>query len=177
MRTFRFAILVCFCLLAAGCPARSIFPLFTDKDTSFNPLLVGTWTHSDGGTLAFAKSGVAGYHVMLREKDETSTYTAHIGKLGNAWFIESFAENADNEYHLLTASVVHRMWLERDSLTISALRNDWLRDMMDDGKLTIKHVLRDGEIILTASTEELQQFVAKYADAAFSEKDTFYRMK
>lgn len=175
MNSPRVAILLCLGFLVTGCPARSIFPLFTDKDVSFNPLLVGTWTHADGGTLTFAKSGVAGYHVTLQEKDETSTYTAQIGKLGNAWFIESSAENADNEYHLLTASVVHRMWLERDSLTISALRNDWLKGMIDDGKLTIPHVLRDGEIILTASTEELQKFVTLYADSAFTDRDTFYR--
>jgi hypothetical protein len=164
-------------VLAAGCPARSLSPLFSKSDVAFNPKLVGSWSQSGDEPLIFEKSGENTYLVTLQEKDQKTTYIAQLGKLGNAWFIESSADHSGIDHHLLPAFLVHRVWIDGDSLTLAALRSDWLKEMLDAGKITIPHVRRDGEIILTATTEELQKFVAKYADTAFSEKDTFYRMK
>ncbi|MEX1139679.1 MAG: hypothetical protein WEF53_10095 [Bacteroidota bacterium] len=177
MRTLRFTVLICFGLLAAGCPARSISPLFSEKDIAFDPLLVGSWSQTGDEPLIFENSGDNTYRVTLQEKDQKTTYTAHLGKLRNAWFIESFADNSGNDYHLLPAFIVHRIWLEGDSLKLAALRSDWLREMIDARKISIPHIRRDSEIILTASTEELQKFVARYADVAFLDRETFFRVK
>ena len=51
--------------------------------------------------------------------------------------------------------------------------------MAHAGKLQIPHVERDGDVILTATTEELQQFVSRHAgdDEAFPPNPGFARMK
>lgn len=175
MNSLRTAVILGLAFLAIGCPARSISPLFSDNDTIVDPRLIGIWSHSDDGTLSFERSKGNSYLATLRDKNDSSSYTVYLGKLGNAWFIESSSEQSGSDHHLLPAYLVHRIWLYGDSLSLSALRSDWLREMIDAGKANIPNIRRDGEIILTASTEELQKFVSRYADSAFTERNTYYR--
>jgi hypothetical protein len=178
-----------------GCPARILFPLFTEKDLVFNPALVGTWVLEED-IYTFSKSGGKSYELMHYTNNaasDTAIFKAELGKLGKFWFLDLFPENRALEshlnngvytHHLILAHTISRVWFEGDSIRISTLDDDWLRKMVNKKKLKIPYVhLKDenaGEqLILTASTKELQRLVTKYADntSAFPNPGVLRRVK
>jgi hypothetical protein len=164
-----------------GCPTRSLFPLFSEKEVVFNPALIGTWSgEDDEGTFSFVQSGEKGYTVTMRdEKGEKEVYSASLGRLGKYWFMDSSPASDERDYHLITAHLITKIQLDGDTLRMSLLESDWLRGMIDEKKLSIAHVRRDGEIILTASTEELQALLRRIAkdQKAFPDPIILARMK
>ena len=153
-------------LLFVGCPVRSLFPLFTDKDVAFNPALVGTWAAgSDQEQYVFRAVTDKSYLVsVLDKKGDTVSYRAQLGKLGASWFLDTRLDERSEDYHMLASHLIHRVWLSGDSLHIATMEGDWLKKMAESKKLRIPYVNRDGDIVLIAQTSELQKFVMKYAD-------------
>ena len=66
-----------------------------------------------------------------------------------------------------------------DSLRFASLESDWLKEMIESGKLQIPHITQEGDVILTASAAELQQLVLRCAedDGAFPGSPGLVRMK
>ena len=158
-------IVVALAVLFVGCPARSIFPLFGEKDLVFNPSLVGTWVgENEKETYTFQPSKEKSYNVIVRDKKgDTATFTAQLGRLGPFWFLDSYPAKEAHEYHMIRTHVISGIRLDGDSLSISSLEGDWLKNMTESGKLKIPHVTLKNDFILTASTEELQQLVLRFA--------------
>ncbi len=181
--------------LLAGC-ARSLFPLFAEKDLVFNPSLVGRWMDpksSDGWT--FSKSGDRSYSLVhfqakygptaQKVPGDTARFEARLGRLGQYWFLDITPSEQPNgikndflDFHLLPVHSFWRIWFENDSLRLAMLDNDWLKNMIDSSRVSIKHEEVRGGIVLTAPTEELQPFVLKYAEdaQAFPEPGTLRRV-
>jgi hypothetical protein len=166
--------------LNLGCPARSLFPLFTEKDLASLPAITGTWVNGKGETFSFQRVGDKGYDVVLRDENgNTGTYKVQLGRLGKFWFLDSFPGGKGHDHHMIAAHIISKMWLDGDSLRIAFLESDWLKQMIDSGKLNIPHVTLQNEIILTASTEALQQLVLRFADDdnVFPKPEKLVRMK
>ncbi len=172
-------------VLIAGCPARSLQPLFAEKDVVFNPLILGTWVNK-GDVYTFRQAGEKDYEVVVRPDTSSNkgvdsvVYTVQLGKLGNSWFLDSSPEGDPRDFHLLAAHIISKFELQSaDSFSIASLESDWLKKKIDDGSVTAAHVNRDGDIILTGATDELQQLVSRYADdsGAFPNPGEFVRVK
>ena len=182
-------------VLIAGC-VRSLHPLFTEKDLIFEPTLVGTWVDGDGkDTWTFQKSKDKSYTLIHfqhehgkfmegKETGDTARFEVKLGRLGNFFFLDIYPEeptikNDLYKIHLIPAHTFSRMWLEGDELRLSMLDNDWLKKMIAEGKVQITHEKIDGDVILTAPTEELQKLVLKYAEdtKAFPEPGKLHRLK
>jgi hypothetical protein len=75
--------------------------------------------------------------------------------------------------------MIWRLWLDGDTLRLAGLDGDWLGKMIDKKEITIAHLRRDGEVILTASTTELQQLVRRFAEdqEAFPDPEKYVRSK
>ena len=181
MNKIQHIIVVAMTISMMGCPTRSLFPLFTEKDLVFDQALVGTWDGTeDGETYAFQRSGEKGYAVVLRDKSgDTRNYNVQLGRLGTFLFTDTSPSKGGGDHHFISAHLISRIALEGDTLRMSLLESDWLRDMIDAKKLSIAHVRRGGEIILTATTEELQSLVLRFAedDKAFPNPAVLVRMK
>jgi hypothetical protein len=194
MNKLKFLLLIIITVILVGCPARTFYPLFAEKDLVFNPALVGTWT-VEGDTYIFQKSGEKNYeltHFQKENSKDTAVFKVSLGKLGKYWFLDLFPErraleahlnNGVYTHHLIPVHSISRVWFEGDSMRIATLEGDWLRKMMQNKKLKIPYILNkeaDGEqFLVTASTKELQQFVTKYADnkEAFPEPGVFHKLK
>jgi len=50
-----------------------------------------------------------------------------------------------------------------DTMTIWRFNPDWLEKLFDENRIRISHENVGDQIVLTASTEELQKFIAKYS--------------
>lgn len=181
MNTIRALLALAFCFSLLGCPARSRSPFLTQRDISFDPRLVGSWSNvDDSEIMMFQRYGEKGYSVALREKDSSiSRYGVHLGQIGKSWFLDSYSERGHNDYHLLPTHLLWRVWVGADTLRIASLEDDWLERMIDSGTLEIRHARWNGDVILTASTEELQKLVQRHAEdnGVFSEPDVFVRVR
>lgn len=182
MKWLKYFLPIVFILLLAGCPARSLFPLFSTKDIVFNPSLLGTWSDSGANeTYTFQRSGEKSYNVIFFEQQSgnTTVYRAQLGRLGKLWFLDSYPAKGPQDYHLIPAHIISRISLNGDTLRIASLESDWLRQMIDSRELEIEHVRIDGDVILSASTEALKDLVQRFAEDsdAFPNPGTLIRLK
>lgn len=178
MKTLLYSITLTFAFFFIGCPARSLHPLFTEKDIVFNSSLIGTWL-ADDVTYTFEQLGDKNYKVTVcsTESHDSSLYTAQLGKLGSHWFLDTYPLVTLDEHHYLSVHVFTRLKLQGDTLRLASLEEDWLSEKIRTKALTITHVKKDDEIILTASTKELQQLLMKYGkeNDAFPNEGVFVR--
>lgn len=155
-------------LLLASC-VQSLHPLYTDKDLVFEPALVGTWESEGGNLWIFLKSGEKSYELVYQEKETPAKFQAHLVKLGQYQFLDLYPASLDlkndlQQAHILYTHTFFRVWLEHDTLRLAILEHDWLKRMIDQKKISIKHEVVDKRVILTAPTKDLQKFVLKYAN-------------
>ncbi len=155
--------------LIGGC-VRSLHPLFNEEDLVFEPSLVGTWSEEDDeDTWSFQKSGENAYDLIVTEGGLPAGFDAKLGRLGSYLFLDLYPQEPDikndfYKFHLIPAHTFSRVWIEEDTLHLSMLDNDWLRDMIDQGELNIEHERLDGGIVLTTATDILQEFVVRHAE-------------
>ncbi|MDD5458291.1 MAG: hypothetical protein PHF37_02730 [Phycisphaerae bacterium] len=155
----------------AGC-LPSLHPLYTKDTTIFDPNILGTWKESDN-TWKFEKStSKDSYKLLLRMGKEESEFDAHLVKIGNKLFLDFFPGEPDiNEndfytFHLVPTHTFARVYDIDPNLVIGFMDSEKIVKMLKTDPNLIKHEFPedyDG-VVLTASTQELQKFAAKYAD-------------
>lgn len=70
-------------------------------------------------------------------------------------------------FTFIPAHVFVRLDREGDTVSIRLLDDDWLKQGLKDGTLTLGHTVLDGTPVLTAPTAELQAFFKAHADKAW----------
>jgi hypothetical protein len=183
-----------FALLGTGCLSQvaSLQPWCTEEQSVTLPGIVGTWSaeDDDGTTLRLEPAGddaeSKAYHLVIeeREKDEESQgeFVVAFTSIGEATYWNLTPLAADNEEglwraHRLSTHGFARIVLDGDHLEVAFLDPDWLSDALGAGQISVAHTRTDGDIVLTASTDELRELVAVCAgDAkAFANVSTFVR--
>jgi hypothetical protein len=163
-------------IIFGGCVVQSIQPLFAEKELVSYPALVGTWAQQDGekeiGVWAFVAHEQQYELTHTDEKGHKAIITVGAGKLGTNMFLDGFPANLlpggelndVAQVHLIGAHTFVRLVKTNDALVILAMDYEWLEKLLQENPKAIAHVVQDKRPILTASTEELQKFVAKYAN-------------
>ena len=172
-------------LLFLGSCIPSLFPLYFEKDLITNENLVGTWKE-DGSLNTWAfypDEDKKSYNLWFLEKDNNNVddgtpgtlgiFETHLFKLGNNYFFDFYpGENQELEkeintlmtLHLIPAHTFAKVEISKDTIKIFQFDIEHLEDLLENGKIRIRHVRPDKDIILTATTEELQEFFIKYAE-------------
>ena len=161
-------------LLAESC-VPSYQPLYTGKNLTVDSRLLGRWSEADGKEIwTFEQVGHAGhvaYDVTYSDGGPPAKFEGHLVRLGKFLFLDLYPEPAKfgNEVyggHFLRMHTFARIWLD-GGFRFSALDPDWLDKHA--AKIGIAHLRRGDELILTASTAELQNFMLAHAEnpAAF----------
>jgi len=178
MRSLKALTLIAAALLVGGCWTLSIEPLYTEADPVSEPGLVGIWGDTSGSsdeTWTFLATQDGAYRLITEERDAPDgVFEAHLVRLDGRLYLDLYPEEpeAGNEMyvgHLIPAHSIWQIRLEGHVLSMRMLDTDWLKDKIAQKEIDIAHVRRDDVIVLSASTAELQQFVVRYADAAFGE--------
>jgi len=172
-------ILLLFVLALAGC-VPSWNPFYTEKDLVFDPALVGTWRpvqakESSKETWAFTKSGDKNY--QLQETDEEgrkATFKARLFKLNGHLFLDlcltkvegdELKVNAWASISLVPAHLLLMVAQVTPALKLAAMNPDWMQKHLKERPDAIAHrVVSDGNIVLAASTSELQKFVLAHLE-------------
>jgi hypothetical protein len=180
--------------LVAGCvPQQTLFPLFTDQDTFFDKQLLGEWQiwsgnsaipSDDPGLIQFRAANAAyTYDVTIPSFDEEGrslSSQARLVKLGNFVFIDFASPDIDKlpqiPYPVLPSHIFGRLTLETNEARIDFLSDDWVKDAIKAGKLSL--LLEDiSSPVLSATTADLRKFALEHAEdsEAFSETFTLAR--
>ncbi|SNR17686.1 hypothetical protein [Tenacibaculum jejuense] len=121
------------------------------------------------------------YFVEYKKKKETSTFIATPFKIGNQYFLDFIPFNSENidlsslmKYHIIyTHSLVKLDMLNDGTVSIKWFDEKRLEKLFTEKKIKIKHkkvgAMKD-DILLTATSEGLQQFLKKYMVSESAEK-------
>jgi hypothetical protein len=175
-----FFTLACAALFFAGCVVQCLHPLFTEKDFVTVPGLAGTWAQmEDGkeqGLWTFEPDDRQYKLTHTDEKGRKATFKVAAGRLGTNVFLNTLLEdpmpgremNDLVEVHLVLVHTFVKLRQTDAGLTLVAMNLEWLGKLLEENPKAVAHTLRStGSIkipLLTASTEELQKFVARYAE-------------
>jgi len=178
MRRIFWITLIGTALAGLGC-VPTLHPLFTEDDLVFDARIIGAWADEDEDTWAFEKSSGQGYLLTLTEPKGSDTFDAHLLQLGAHQFLDLYprTENLDDTFydsHLVPVHTFYKVIFEAATLQLVAMNPDWLEERIENGDVEVAHVWREGDLLLTAPTEELQELVLAFADdpAAFPVGDT-----
>ena len=162
-------------LLTAAC-VPSLYPLYTDEDLVFDPAVVGTWIEDDDDDATWTleeRSSGPGYRLTIVEDDERMRFDARLVQLGDYRFLDIYPEeDSPDDFlgsHFVAAHTFWKLSVEDETMRLVGLDPDWLEDGLEDGTLQVTHSRwghdRD-DILLTATTSELQRLVVAYAEDA-----------
>lgn len=186
-------------VLLGGClPVMSLHPLYTEKDVVFEEKLIDTWVDDSNNIWIFKRPDESkkAYELFIRDKEgEKGLFVAYLVKLENRLFLDVYPgkppwdEEDPNklewQYNTFFSVPTHT-FIKIDSiepqLKLRTTDNDKLKELLKEDPNIVKHEVvedYDGGIVLTASTEELQAFVIKYADDSrvFPEETVLNRKK
>ncbi|MEL6863455.1 MAG: hypothetical protein AAFP19_03505 [Bacteroidota bacterium] len=161
-----------------GC-IPSVHPLYTEKDIVIDARLVGDWLPND--TLAvqtevgkywnFKKEGENTYHLTYEENGQKAYFQTRLVQLGEHLFIDYYPHSDQNhrknsllDMSLFPVHIFARVELSDKRLKLYLFDVEWLEELFKNRQVRIKHEQTGDHILLTAPTEDLQQFFLKYAE-------------
>ncbi len=156
-------------ILCSGC-IRSLHPIYTEEDLVLEPALIGQWSENDSKEVwTFSRKGTNSYTLVYTDdKGRQGRFRAHLAKLNGKLFLDLFPEEPElkendlYKFHLLPVHTFLYVKQITPTLQMSFPDPDWLKKFIADNPKAIRHDKIDGEIILTASTKDLQAFWLKY---------------
>jgi len=184
MKFLKWGILVLAAMTWLSCVV-SLLPLFDDGYLVSEPGLLGTWqVKGDADTWTFEMADGMEYLLTQRQVEydlekypeskkvpgDTVRFKARLGRLGAGLFLDLIPAEKDNPVvhndlynaHMIPGHTLARVWLDKDSLRIIFLDEDWLTDAIKDGRIALTHVEAEGWLVLTAPTSGLQTIILKY---------------
>jgi len=191
---FSFLLAGLFLVLLSGC-ISSIHPFYTSKDLAFDPLLVGEWfDKNNSNRWVFESTADSSYTMTYHENGiilDTSAITisefeVHLVNLDGHYFLDLYpGENNHIKMSTLLATTVLPVhlfakleYIDGEYL-VSFLNGEWLKKSIADKKIDIAYEKTNEQIVLTASTQDLQKMVLQNVDneEAFIEPTTLVKAK
>jgi hypothetical protein len=160
-------------LALLGC-IPSVYPLYTEKDLTYDPALLGSWREKEDseGSWTFTQDKEKTYKLVIRDKDKSSPFLGRLLKLGDRRFLDITPDGAGledlNREDLYKALLIPGHFFFRvdqvePALKLTALKGDWLNNLLKKDPKAIQHLQHGSDtVILTAPTEELQKFILKH---------------
>lgn len=178
-------------MCSTGC-VRSLHPLYTEHDVVFDPNLIGFWSMESGESLEFSKLSEKEYHVVYKDPREqgagTATFVGHLVKIEGSLFMDLFPKEPDQNSnpnpnplyrsHFVPVHSFAQVIQIEPTLQIRSLDIDWLHKITKDNPQAIRHEKIGRDIVLTASTKELQTFLLNHLETedAFEEPCSLQRV-
>ena len=192
-KIFLLPVFILLILFFTGC-LTTLYPIFTEKDLVYKTNLVGNWkTKTDdkegsaeirslinekGVELPGKISSIKdkGYLITYKDKDKniTGSYIAFLARIGKHLYFDYYpapteAEKNADEFYMQHFVKMHKPYrvniLANGGFELSQLEGSYLDKLIEEKKIRIRHeVNSDGGSVITASTEELQQYILKYGD-------------
>ena len=153
-------------------------PFYTEKDLTFDQALVGAWRPAEAKetskeTWVFAKGGDKLYRLaQTDEEGRKADFDARLFKLKEHLFLDLYLTkiegddlkvNAWASVSLVPAHLLLKVEQIEPALKLAAMNPDVLRTILKEHPNAIAHrVVSEDDIVLAASTGELQKFVLQH---------------
>jgi hypothetical protein len=182
-------------LLPAGCDNEaspfvlSLQPYYMQTDLQADSRLNGTWSSEEGDvTFKFEQGTEKGkekeYTLVVKEKDgeqeQSGEFDARVLRMGASLFLDIYPQNSrqGSEFygaHFVRAHTIARLDVHDNSLQMAFLNAKWLKTSLEGNNLDPPCVGVDGVLLLTGTTEELQELVFSHSndDEAFGDPVLF----
>jgi len=169
--------------ILGGCvPVMSLHQLYTEEDVVFEEELTGIWVDDPKNpktTWEFSRAGAEEKAYKLVYSDDEGkkgSFVAHLVKLENSLFLDVLPSQFPSEqqewekmkwgynfFFFVPAHTFIKIDSIKPQLKMRRTINDEMKELFKEEPNAVKYELVEDEIILTASTKELQAFVLKYA--------------
>ena len=201
--TTAFALLLIF---LSSC-LTTLHPIFTEKDLAYDPKLIGTWnTENEGkkgkviisclatensielpGNISAIKQ--RGYFISYQDENGKTSdqYIAFLARIEKHLYFDYYpADKKEDrkldeffEVHFVRMHTSYRVEILKDGgFELSQLDGSYVKSLIDEKKIRISHETdAEGDITITASTKELQQYLLKYGDepSAYENDKTIFK--
>ncbi len=165
-------------LFAAGCIPLSIHPAYSDAELVFEPALVGSF--ADGAERwNFAQQDERSYVLTVTENGEKSPhYEVHLARVGELLLMDFYPEPSEakvDEYLGTLLMPLHTFALVETiepDLVLRTLNMQFVEKLLKENPGALEHEVEKDNLIITASTGEIQAFVTKYATIADAWEET-----
>lgn len=190
----------------SGC-LQTVHPIFTVNDIVYEQKLLGTWKTEPGKDFSIAvitnlaaENSIAlpekltavkqkGYLVSYKKEDGelTGQHIAFLARIGKHLYFDYYpvdqkAEEIMDDFfqvHYVKMHTSYRVEIKNDgSFELSQLDGSFVKNLIDEKKIRISHETdADGNMVITASTKELQQYLLKYGDepSAYQSDKTIFK--
>lgn len=185
-----FAAVLLLAVMLSGCVVYSLQPVVAKEDAVSSDAIVGSWKDPDSKdpeVIRFEKSGPNGYTMGITDAATglAQTYDVRLIRLGKYLFADvAFKalrlkdQDVESPAGLLSVHMILKMETGPDTLSTAMLNDEWLKKEVAANRISIPHaVTEDGEILLTASTPELQKFFLAHAEDGFPAPGLLTRVK
>jgi len=167
--------------LLGGCiPVMSLHPLFDEKNVVFDEKLLGTWVEDPNTTWEFSRAEEPknAYKLIYthQEKEDKAKglFIVRLVKLKDNLFLDACPapweqqdpnkiEWAYNTLFLIPGHTFIKINSIEPELKMLRTDDEKMREFLKADPNSVKHTVLEDKPVLTASTNELQAFVLKYA--------------
>ena len=188
MRRSKLIILILALTAMSSCLVSSLHPFFKPKDKIYDPVMNGYWMDGDSSIWTiqpnmrfsgFMQPEVhdSSYTITYYEEEENtkSILTTTLFQLNGVDYVDFTPDpNEDHStsdmtaFHHVPVHTLARVQYCRDSILLYWYGDIWLSELFEQNRIRIKHETVEGfeydRQLLTASTDELQKFIKKYAN-------------
>jgi len=141
-------------------------PFYTPQDVTTDAGLLGTWQYEDEVTFTFTPGEKNTYDVNIGEdegdKHLNSKFEGHLFRLGPDLFLDLYPASVPegSEFfllHFFRCHTVMKIEFGSDRVQMTFLNASWLGQQLKAGTVTLPYVRSGDILLLTASTQELQE--------------------
>jgi hypothetical protein len=187
MRRSKLIILILALTAMSSCLVSSLHPFYKQKDKKFDTTMVGNWIDGDSSIWTiqpnmrfngFMEPEVhdSSYTITYYEDvNSKSILTTTLFQLNGVDYVDFTPDpNEDHStsdmtaFHHVPVHTLARVQYCKDSILLYWYGEEWLQELFEENRIRIKHETVEGfeydRQLLTASTDELQKFIKKYAN-------------
>jgi len=205
MKTRNYILISFVIFLVSGCFVKSLHPFYKEDEVIFKKELTGNWLGNDSSTWKIEQgmktTGLFkpdlpdnAYLITYTDKKGVAIFIVHLFQLGSRYFLDFYPEEVESTndlmaIHLVPMHTVARVDMSPGKMVIQWYNEEWLIGLFRQNKIRIAHekvpttegkIEEDNyQVVLTASTDDLQKFMLKYMDDpnAFKNDYTFVLQK
>ena len=169
----------------------SVFPFYTDKDTVFEPQLLGTWQDKDQTNdveeWTFEQTTNKSYQFTIVDDNKSAKFDAHLFRLGQSQFLDLTPSECKYDakqsemvaLFLIPGHLVLQVEQIAPDLKMAWLNFDWLESFVTNNPAALAHQKESDRLILIADTPALQKFLVEHSNTneLFSHFGTLIRSK
>lgn len=157
-------------VLLAGC-IPSLYPIHNEQDVVRRHDILGRWTSNDSQSWTFTQRDGDSYKLVYVDKTgKSGTFVAHLTEIDDQLFMDLYPIRSGPqqagfyELHWVPAYTFYRVRLTADSLSLSFIDPNWLKQHGQEYPELSWQRPNDKTVLLTTETPALRRFVAKLLD-------------